>query len=1006
MTHSEIATVRLRQIRLGLAGMLILVAALGAAPAQPAPTDPRTKEIQELETKLAQLQQKLATLKADDPTKGKQPLQLKDLTSWRSLGRSVLSRDGKWFAVGQQGMEGKAEVIARQTQGDKVHSFKDLEGYGSINFSADSKWVAFSVVPRRPSSRPQPGAAPAPPTSGKVVLVQLETGEKTEFEGVTRFAFSGPQTAYLALHRSPPAPTMSALSMLAGAAGAGAAPPSRSRGSDLVLRELTTGKELTLGNVAEFAFDREGLTLALVLDTQNQTSNGVQLRHLKTSALHQLDSGKATYEGLTWTEKGDGFTLLKGVEDKAFKDKRYSLLVCTDPTSASPSVAVLDPTADKAFPKDMLVSAARKPSLSDDLGTVFFGIHEAKKADAPTKGPNPAKPGDRKAEMMKALAEAKSKLEKAEPEKPDLVIWHGSDPRLQSQQEKDASTDRQFSYLCAYRLKDKKFLRLADEALRTVSVAPKQKFAIGLDRRTYERIGSLNGQRIQDVYVVDLQTGERHLALKQNRYTMGTSPDGTRLLFYDDGQYHVYDLATRKSRVITKGVPTSFINTEDDHNVDRPPTPAEGWTSDGSAVLLSDGWDLWKVPVADGQAVNWTGNGKKDGIRYQSRVTLDPEEKGADLQKPQIVTMYGEWTKKGGLLRLEPNGTKTILAWDDAHFGNVARARDAEVYVHTRETVSEYPDYHATDASFKNPRRLTQANPEQDRTLWSSGSQLVNYESVKGDKLQAALLLPANYEKGKKYPTIVYIYEKLSQQKNRYLMPRPMGFNAAYYTSNGYAVLLPDIRYTINDPGMSAVWCVLPALEAAAATGVVDRDRVGLHGHSWGGYQTAFLITQTPIFKAAVAGAPLTNLISMYSSIYWNVGIANQPIFESSQGRFTGGYWDQQEAFIRNSPVFHAKNVKTPLILLHNDKDGAVDFNQGIEYFNTLRRLDRPVVMLQYRGENHGLAKLANQKDYSVRMREFFDHHLLGKPAPAWLKDGVPHLKMDEHLKERSSNLE
>ncbi|HEY1186850.1 MAG TPA: prolyl oligopeptidase family serine peptidase, partial [Gemmata sp.] len=202
-------------------------------------------------------------------------------------------------------------------------------------------------------------------------------------------------------------------------------------------------------------------------------------------------------------------------------------------------------------------------------------------------------------------------------------------------------------------------------------------------------------------------------------------------------------------------------------------------------------------------------------------------------------------------------------------------------------------------------------------------------------------------------------------------------------------------------PGVSAVECILPALDAAVATGVVDNDKVALHGHSWGGYQTAFLVTQTNRFKCAIAGAALTDLVSMYSSVYWNAGMANQPIFESSQGRFTGGYWDLQEAYIRNSPVHHAKNVKTPLLLLHNDKDGAVDFTQGVEYYNTLRRLQKPVVMLQYKGENHGLVKPENRKDYALRMREFFDHHLKGAPAPDWWAEGIPHLKMDEHLKNR-----
>jgi dipeptidyl aminopeptidase/acylaminoacyl peptidase len=237
---------------------------------------------------------------------------------------------------------------------------------------------------------------------------------------------------------------------------------------------------------------------------------------------------------------------------------------------------------------------------------------------------------------------------------------------------------------------------------------------------------------------------------------------------------------------------------------------------------------------------------------------------------------------------------------------------------------------------------------------------------------------------------------------NNYYAPAARGFNKTVYTSRGYAVLMPDIVYQLNDPGMSAVWCVLPAVKAAADTGVVDINRVGIHGHSWGGYQTAFLITQTDMFKAAIAGAPLTNMISMYSSVYWNSGSANQPIFESSQGRFKGNYLDNLDAYTRNSPVYYANNVNTPLIILHNDKDGAVDWNQGIEYYNTLRQLKKSVIMLQYKGENHGLRKQPNMKDYYIRMREFFDHHLMGKPAPKWLQQGISHLDLEKHIEDRT----
>jgi dipeptidyl aminopeptidase/acylaminoacyl peptidase len=283
--------------------------------------------------------------------------------------------------------------------------------------------------------------------------------------------------------------------------------------------------------------------------------------------------------------------------------------------------------------------------------------------------------------------------------------------------------------------------------------------------------------------------------------------------------------------------------------------------------------------------------------------------------------------------------------------------------------------------------------------------RLVDYTSDKGAKLQAALYLPANYEPGKSYPTIVYIYEKLSDQANHYPEPTFNGFNTAFYTSNGYAVLTPDIVYKVDDPGMSAVWCVLPALKAAAATGVVDAKRVGLHGGSWGGYQTAFLITQTNAFHAAFARAPLTDMIAMYNAIYWNTGSANQPIFESSQGRFTSGPWDDMDAYVRNSPVYHAKDVNTPFVMMHNDKDGAVDFTQGIEYFNTLRRLGKQVAMLSYKGENHSLRKPENMKDYTVRMKEFFDYELLDRQPPTWWTDGVPVLKLKDELDGRQKQM-
>jgi dipeptidyl aminopeptidase/acylaminoacyl peptidase len=423
---------------------------------------------------------------------------------------------------------------------------------------------------------------------------------------------------------------------------------------------------------------------------------------------------------------------------------------------------------------------------------------------------------------------------------------------------------------------------------------------------------------------------------------------------------------------------------------------------DGQSVLLSDGWDLWRVAASSGAATNLTASGRKEGIRYRRRFVLDPDERGINLGAAVYLEAYGEWTKKQGIARLDPGApTPTILGWSDAVTSRLLKPKRAEALFFTRETNLMVPDYYVGDRSLEQARRLSDANPQIRDIAWSSGAQLVNYVNAKGDKLQGALYLPANYEKGKSYPTIVYIYERLSQNLNQFKAPRAVGFNEAYYTSNGYAVFEPDIKYRVNDPGMSAVWSVVPAVKAAIATGIVDAAKVGIQGHSWGGYQTSFLVTQTDIFAAAVAGAPLTNMISMYSLLYKNTGGTNQAIFESNQGRFAGGYWDNLDAYLRNSPVLHARSVKTPLMLLHNDRDGAVDFTQGMEYFNTLRRLGKPVVMLEYVGENHNLRRPVNQQDYTVRMKEFFDHHLMGKPAPEWLTKGVPRLLMEEHLRQR-----
>lgn len=936
----------------------------------------------------------------------KRPMDLGDILSFRAMTTTAMSSDGKWFAYRVAPLQGDSEVIVRSTAGGQEYKFPVGEGAGPMTFSDDSQWMSMAVSLTRAEAEAARRARR--PVQTSALIVNLATGDKVSIPKIRRFAFAGEMGGWIALHRYGADAAAGAAAPAAGRAGGaasgGAAPrDTRPRGTDLILRELKTGTELNVGNVSEFNFNKSGKYLALMIDAADQAGNGLQIRDMSTGTIASLDTDKAFYERMAWTTEGDALAMLKGTDDRGFRERLFSVVGFTGFGSGAPTKVVYNPKDDKAFPANMSVSGNRTPTWNDERSAMIFGIAEL------TVVPRPAGRGSATPPAEGADAPAAATPPADAAEKANLVIWHYKDPRLQSQQRVQETADRSFSYPALYRPADNTMVRLADDEVPTVQVTGRGKWAIGTSNTAYELMGNLNGQQFRDVYAVDTTTGKRTTVKKNLRWTNTASPDSTKYLYYENKHFHVFDAETGQTHNITEKVPSSFVNVEDDHNVVDPPSNAIGWSSDNQYVLLSDRWDIWKVAVTPGApAVNLTVNGKKESIRYQGRVPgIYQNERGIDLSKPQYFTVMAEWTKRSGYGVLEPGKLGlNMLLWEDSMISGLQKAENGDTWIYRRETPTEAPQVFVTDASLKNGRKIVDLSPEAESLAWSAGAQLIEFKNAKGERLQASLYLPANYEKGKSYPTVVYIYERLTQGHYQYGRPAANGFNRQAYTSNGYAVLQPDIKYYINDPGMSAAWTLPNAVKAAVATGVVDPAKVGLHGHSWGGYQTAFMITQSDIFAAAIAGAPLTNMISMYSVIYKNSGGTNGAIFESSQGRFTGGPWEQWDAYTRNSPVAHAAKVKTPLIILHNDQDGAVDFTQGIEYYNTLRRLQKPVVLLEYPGENHGLARPANQQDYTVRVKEFFDHYLKGAPAPDWWKDGIPRLDMEKHMEERQKAMD
>ncbi|TDS15850.1 alpha/beta hydrolase family protein [Sphingobacterium paludis] len=942
------------------------------------------------------------------------PLTWQDIPDWKytRTNDATASPDGKWLAYVSGPTQGDLALTIKNTGSQQQYRYAIGGQHTPISFNEHSSFVAFYQSPDYKTIKSNQKAKK--PSRKKLYLISLKDTASIIFNNVQKFDFANEHGGWIALRFESIAPT--------------AKNDTTGRGTDLLLYNLANKQKFNIGSVHDYAFNKSGTLLAYTVDAAGQNGNGVFLLNLMSGLTTLVQNDAATFSKVNWNKEGTAFSLLKSKKDKAYKTPVYTLIGVKNIHAKNPEVHSYTGLQEQEITAGYGISENTAPYWSKDLKRIFFGIAKLEKTKADSEKAQDAKV-DSLAQKVKVASIAdssehnrdsvavktasrdpqKSTVNKKDLEKPDMTIWNWQDKRLQSSQRTQLERDKKFNIMSVWEIGANTFVSLADSNLRSIRLAPNEKIGYGLDFSPYEYASNLDGQRFADVYIVDIASGTRKLAIEKlylnASFSSTFSPTSTHILYYNDGNYYVLDVKTLAKTNITKDIPTSFISDTDDHNVSKPATGTYGWTADGRFVLLKDNYDLWKVAFDGKSHTQLTDNWKHKKLIITAYNNIHPDDEEIDLTKDQYFSVIDDNSKRTGIALLPGNRNKIdVVTLEDAYFGAVNKAKHTPAYFFTKQTPTVSPElYMSTDKTLKSPVKLIADSAKQ---LLSAGSKLISYVSDHGDTLQAVLYLPANYVEGQAYPTITYIYERLTNGKNSYSLPAYPGggFNRAMYTSNGYAVLMPDIKYKLNDPGMSAVACVVPAVKAAVATGIVDEKNVAIHGHSWGGYQTSFLITQTNIFKAAVAGAPLTNMISMYSLIYWNSGSSNQSIFESSQGRLTTGYWDNWDAYARNSPIFHIKNVQTPLIIMHNDKDGAVDYTQGIEYFNGLRRLNKPVVMLTYNGENHGLAKEVNQKDYAVRMMEYFDHYLKGKEVPEWWSKGIDFMALPKHLEERAFN--
>ena len=357
-----------------------------------------------------------------------------------------------------------------------------------------------------------------------------------------------------------------------------------------------------------------------------------------------------------------------------------------------------------------------------------------------------------------------------------------------------------------------------------------------------------------------------------------------------------------------------------------------------------------------------------------------------------MLSTFNEDTKNSGYAELNMNNgkLKTLIS-GPYRYARLMKAQKDDGLIFTRESFIEYPEMRYSDGSFKNEKVLSNANPQQKDYNWGT-SELVKWNSLDGIELTGMLIKPENFDPNKKYPLLVNFYERSSDGLHRHRNPNPgrSSINYSFYTSRGYVIFNPDVHYRVGYPGESAYNCVIPGVTSLIEKGYIDKDNIGVQGHSWGGYQIAYLVTKTDIFKAAESGAPVPNMISAYGGIRWWTGLSRQFQYEHTQSRIGGTPWQYPQRYIENSPIFNIDKINTPLLIMHNDADGHVPWYQGIEFFMSLRRLQKPSWFLNYNGEPHWPLKLQNRKDFNIRLAQFFDYYLKGEPMPVWMKRGVP----------------
>ncbi|WP_372947186.1 alpha/beta hydrolase family protein [Mariniphaga sp.] len=902
----------------------------------------------------------------------KKSLTIDDFGSWNTLSNPIISNDGTRVAFEQNPQKGDGMLIVKSGKSD----FDTIPRGNKAAFGPENDFIIFSIKQPEDSIRKAKldKVKKEDMPKDSLGIWVFSRNEINKYPKLKSYKIPEENARWIAFTVEPaPVPKDTTENN-------SKKKREKQEGDELVFFEVETSDTLMFRNVTDWTYAKKGESVFFNREVKDSTGTVSSLHVFDTTTGESLEifSEEGWMKKLTSNESGNQFAFL--FSSDTIKEKVYSLFL--GDLNETPEKTVDGYTS--GIPVGWTPSENSDIYFSEDATKLFFGTAEA---------PKPA---------------PKDTL--LDEEKPKLDIWNWQDLKLQPQQKVEAEREKKRTYLAVYHINLNRFIQLADPQVRDVSTLQKgnSDLAFGYNEMLYLRESSWTGDRKRDYYIVDVQSGiKREIA--DCKSFVRISPQGKYVVWYEPADSSFYARSTDINQLeavsLTKILPVNFYDERNDTPMDPSPYGLAGWSEDDRFVYIYDRYDIWKLdPAGERVPVNIT---KAFGRRNQTRlryIKLDSELEHIPSNEPALLSAFDERTMSGGFFRTRFGvvADPEMLAMEKNQFGGVKKAKNAEKLIWTKENVREFPDLWCSDLNFMKTERISDANPQQENFIWPK-VQLVEWTSFSGEKLQGLLYFPENLDPAKKYPMVIYFYERNAENLYNHQHPAPSRstINKPFYTSNDYVVFVPDITYKIGYPGQSAYNAIVSGTQYLMNTfPYIDEKRMALQGQSWGGYQIAYLITQTDLYAAAMAGAPVSNMTSAFGGIRWASGMSRMFQYEQQQSRIGGTLWEKPLHYIENSPLFYAPKVNTPLLMMHNDDDGAVPWYQGIEYFVALRRLNKPVWMLSYNGEPHNLnaTSWANRIDLSKRMFQFFNHYLKDEPMPEWMEKGVPAIEKGENL--------